>query len=47
MNEPNRKDLETISLFFILGVLTLVVVLVIKVVLFGLVTPQFFEMSVK
>ncbi len=47
MKEPTDKDLETISLFFILGMLTLVVVLVMKVVLFGPGLPQLFEMSIK
>ena len=47
MKEPNNKDLETISLFFILGLLTLVVVLLMKVVLFGPGLTQFFEMGVK
>ncbi len=47
MKEPQRKDLETISLFFMLGVLTLVLVLVIKVVLFGPGQPQLFEMGLK
>ena len=47
MNDPNRKDLETISLFFILGVLTIVLVLVMKVVLFGPGLPQLFEMGIK
>lgn len=47
MKEPDRKDLETISLFFILGILTLVVVLVMKVVLFGPTLSPLFEMGLK
>ena len=47
MKEPKNKDLETISLFFILGALTAVAVLVMKLVLFGPAVPLLIEMGSK
>lgn len=47
MKDQKNKDLETLSLFLILGVLTLVLVLVLKVVLFGPGMPQLFEMGLR
>lgn len=43
MKDRKNKDLETISLFLILGLLTIALVFILKVVLFGPGLPQIFE----
>jgi hypothetical protein len=45
MKDQKNKDLETISLFLILGLLTVTLGLIIKLVLFGPGLPQLFEMG--
>jgi len=47
MKDQNNKDFETISLFLTLGLLTLVVVLILKVVLFGPSLLPVFEAIIK
>jgi hypothetical protein len=47
MKGQKNKDLETLSLFLILGALTLVVVFVLKVVLFGPGFPPLIELGMK
>jgi hypothetical protein len=47
MKAPHKKDLETVSLFLVLGLLTIVLVFILKVVLFGPGSLQLFEMGSK
>ena len=45
MKDQKNKDFETLSLFLILGILTITLGFIIKVVLFGPGLPQLFEMG--